>query len=68
MSMYDGYEEEEEEYDEDPPSYITCKYCSKRHLVWEEIEDGKWKLLEKSGRIHVCKTNTPISLTPDMKV
>jgi hypothetical protein len=36
-----------------PPPH--CKYCGKDGLVWVQTPDGKWRLRERDGLLHVCK-------------
>lgn len=31
----------------------TCAACSMKNLEWVEL-NGKWKLYEANGRLHVC--------------
>ena len=35
---------------------ITCKFCQKSNLAWKTV-DGKWRLFEKNGTIHICPKN-----------
>lgn len=33
---------------------VTCKYCGKKGLHWEQLESGKWWLFSKGSVIHKC--------------
>ncbi len=33
---------------------ITCKYCNKNHLYWDETKWGS-RLFEENGTIHKCE-------------
>lgn len=57
------YEEETDSYygperHRRPP---TCRYCSKKNLLWMKIKE-RWFLHEQDGNIHDCPKN-PLSLT-----
>jgi hypothetical protein len=34
---------------------ITCKFCGKRDLEWDETPQG-WRLFTQKGNLHQCKT------------
>lgn len=49
MSIWD-------EYDYDPSDERTaeCKFCGKAGLYWEELEPGRWRLVDENGLLHRC--------------
>lgn len=60
---FDSYDED----NDDQPILKECKFCGKGNLIWEELEEGKWRLLEKSGKIHSCLSKR-IPLSLDKKI
>lgn len=60
--------EEEQDDDEDEPEQKAqevkskkwnkeCKFCGKKDLVWKEIFRGKFVLVTKQGKLHLCRSN-----------
>lgn len=43
------------EYDADRYEDATCRYCGASSLTWDQLPDGRWRLLNPSGRAHQCK-------------
>ena len=61
---FDHYGADEDDSEDDEGGYgfgrtqtKTCTNCKKTGLIWED-DNGKWVLLERSGRIHKCKPKT----------
>ena len=48
---FDPYEYDDDDRNED----ATCRYCGANNLTWNQLPDGRWRLLNPSGRIHFCK-------------
>ena len=45
--------------EDDQPSLIICKLCRTSGLHWEN-DNGRWRLLTKSGMVHVCPKQAPV--------
>lgn len=39
------------------PSTVECKRCGKGGLHWED-DNGKWRLVNAKGLLHVCDTSS----------
>lgn len=46
INYFDDREDEE-------PRTTECKQCGKGSLEWFN-DEGRWRLLERSGKVHVC--------------
>ena len=42
------------EGEDGPPSYVTCKFCSKSGFVWGRDGDNGWRLFTADGALHNC--------------
>jgi len=62
MPYYDYYYQDIDDLDQ--LSEITCKFCGKGKLTWEQEEDGRWVLHSiKTGKVHKClKPAKPLTL------
>ena len=38
-----------------PPTNVTCRYCDKTGLRWQNVKGGEWRVHEKSGSLHLCR-------------
>ncbi len=57
-----------DEDDNEGKRKIECNSCGKAGLFWQEF-DGRWKLVDRHSRIHVCANRTyQISLNKDTKL
>lgn len=63
---YDDEDEDEDEDEDDGGSEQEvkskkwnkeCKFCGKKDLVWKEILRGKFVLVTKQGKLHLCRSN-----------
>lgn len=43
-----------------------CRFCGKRDLLWLMSEEGKWKLHDPDGTIHVCERPLPFKPVVDV--
>ena len=44
----------------------NCKFCDKPGLRWEKLGDN-WRLFEKDGEVHECKTTSKQKRIPDSR-
>lgn len=40
-----------------PATRVTCQYCGKRNLRWQNIAGGAWRLFTPQGERHICGTS-----------
>ena len=45
-------EDDAEDYPE-----IQCRYCKRNGFYWEQQSTGKWRLVTKHGKVHVCRAH-----------
>lgn len=53
MPMGMMYHDDFDEYLRDGGAY--CRHCGAQELTWDQLPDGRWRLLNPSGRVHHCK-------------
>ena len=66
MMAEDYFDTYEDESGDQPSRTKTCNNCNKSGLSWEN-DNNKWVLLERSGRIHKCKTKV-VAISLDAKL
>ena len=70
MNYFDDYNDDDDDDDDDDNRDFSrkksCNSCGKSNLTWED-DNGRWVLLESSGRIHKCPTK-PIKLSLETKL
>lgn len=51
--MAEVYDYDYDPSDFDDPPEVTCKFCGKQGLSWDEYR-GRWVLINKAGNPHQC--------------
>jgi len=44
---------------------VSCKYCGKAGLTWEDDGGGEWILVHPNGEVHQCKAETLAKVTAE---
>lgn len=65
--LFDKYNAHDDECDEQPTN-VTCKFCGKKDLAWDQDNDGKWILYSlRDYEIHRCASRPKRDANLDIK-